>query len=343
MIVSQAHVVSYPGAYAAFQIILEGSVMAMNRIQFQRGLSMPEFFSRYGSESQCAAALEKARWPSGFCCPRCGALAHCVLRGGSHKVFQCNACRHQTSLIAGTVFQGTKLGLSVWFLAIYLISQAKTGLSALALKRQLGVSYPSAWLMHHKLMQAMAEREAHYVLAGQVQVDDAYLGGARSGGKVGRGSENKVPFLAAVSLSEDGHPLRTKLTPVPGFTLKAIAQWAQAHIAPGSTVFSDGLACLSAVTEAGCAHQPTVVAGRKPNELPEFRWINTVLGNLKTSLSGSYHAFDFRKYAARYLAAFTYRFNRRFDLSTLHTRLLVAAVACAPHPQRSIRLAEVHC
>jgi transposase-like protein len=159
MIVSQAHVVSYPGAYAAFQIILEGSVMAMNRIQFQRGLSMPEFFSRYGSESQCAAALEKARWPSGFRCRRCGAVAHCVLRGGSHQVFQCNACRHQTSLIAGTVFQGTKLGLSVWFLAIYLISQAKTGLSALALKRQLGVSYPSAWLMHHKLMQAMAERE----------------------------------------------------------------------------------------------------------------------------------------------------------------------------------------
>ena len=155
MIVSQAHVVSHRGAYAAFQIILEGSAMAMNRIQFQPGLSMPEFFDRYGTQSQCAAALEKARWPSGFCCPRCGALAHCVLRGGSHKVCQCNACRHQTSLIAGTVFQGTKLGLTIWFLAIYLISQAKTGLSALALKRQLGVSYPTAWLMHHKLMQAM--------------------------------------------------------------------------------------------------------------------------------------------------------------------------------------------
>jgi hypothetical protein len=105
---------------------------------------------------QCAAALEKARWPGGFRCPCCGEVAHCVLRGGSHKVFQCNACRHQASLIAGTVFQGTKLGLTVWFLAIYLVSQAKTGLSALALKRQLGVSYPTAWLIHHKLMQAMA-------------------------------------------------------------------------------------------------------------------------------------------------------------------------------------------
>lgn len=317
--------------------------MAMNRIQFQPGLSMPEFLKRYGVESQCAVALEKVRWPDGFCCPRCGSAAHCVLRGSTHKVFQCNDCRHQASLIAGTVMQGTKLTLTVWFLAIYLISQAKTGLSALALRRQLGVSYPTAWLVHHKLMQAMAEREERYVLEGQVQVDDAYLGGERSGGKVGRGSENKVPFVAAVSLSEDGHPLRTKLTPVPGFTLKSIAQWAQDNLAPGSTVFSDGLACFSAVTEAGCAHQPTIVAGRKPKDLPEFQWINTVLGNLKTSFAGSYHAFDFRKYAARYLAAFTYRFNRRFDLKNLHHRLLVAAALCGPHPQRAIRLADDHC
>lgn len=317
--------------------------MAMNRIQFQPGLSMTEFLKRYGTEAQCAAALEQARWPTGFQCPRCAATAYSRVGGRTYALFQCQACRHQTSLIAGTVMQGTKLPLTVWFLAIYLISQAKTGLSALALKRHLGVSYPTAWLIHHKLMQAMAEREARDVLDGQVQVDDAYLGGERSGGKAGRGSENKVPFVAAVSLSDDGHPLRTKLTPVPGFSLKAIEQWARTHLAPGSTVFSDGLACFGAVTTAGCMHQPTVVGGRKPKDLPEFQWINTVLGNLKTSLSGSYHAFDFRKYAARYLAAFSYRFNRRFDLRTLHTRLIVAAANCAPHPERLIRMAEVRC
>jgi len=325
------------------EFMSEGIAVAMNRIQFQPGLSMPEFFQQYGAEAQCEGALEKARWPDGFRCPCCGGAAHCVVHAGGRKRFQCNACRHQTSLIAGTVFQSTKLRLTVWFLAIYLISQAKTGLSALALKRQLGVSYPTAWLIHHKLMQAMVEREQRYVLEGQVQVDDAYLGGERSGGKVGRGSENKVPFVAAVSLSDDGHPLRTKLTPVPGFSLKAIEQWARTHLAPGSTVLSDGLACFAAVTSAGCAHQPTVVAGRKPKDLPEFQWINTVLGNLKTSLNGSYHAFDFPKYAARYLAAFTYRFNRRFDLRTLHKRLLVAAAHCGPQPQRSIRMAEVRC
>jgi hypothetical protein len=97
----------------------------MNPVQFQPGLSMSEFFERFGSAPQCAQALERARWPNGFRCPRCQGAAHCVLRGGTLKVFQCDACRHQTSLIAGTVFQGTKLALRVWFLAIYLISQAK--------------------------------------------------------------------------------------------------------------------------------------------------------------------------------------------------------------------------
>ena len=117
--------------------------MAMNRIQFQRGLSMPEFFRLFGTETQCEAALEATRWPEGFRCPHCGGAAHCVVQSRGRKLYQCNACRHQSSLIAGTVFQGTKLALTVWFLAIYVISQAKTGVSALALKRQLGVSYPT--------------------------------------------------------------------------------------------------------------------------------------------------------------------------------------------------------
>ncbi|MGH8601535.1 MAG: IS1595 family transposase [Gammaproteobacteria bacterium] len=316
--------------------------MPMNRVQFQAGLSLPEFLKHFGTETQCAIAFEQARWPQGFRCPRCAGAAYSRVQGRTHALFQCQACRHQTSLIAGTVMQGTKLPLTLWFLAIYLISQAKTGLSALALKRALGVSYPTAWLLQHKLMQAMTTREQMYVLEGAVQIDDAYLGGEHSGGKAGRGSENKTPFVAAVSLNKDGHPLRAKLTPVPSFSAKAIEHWAKSSLAPGACVHSDGLACFSAVTAAGCTHERTVVAGRKPKELPQFLWINTVLGNLKTSLSGSHHAFNFSKYAARYLGAFAYRFNRRFDLSTLHARLLIAATSCTPQPLRLVRAAE-HC
>jgi hypothetical protein len=157
----------------------------------------------------------------------------------------------------------------VWFLAIYLIGEAKTGLSALALKRDLGVSYPTAWLIHHKLMQAMVEREAATVLCGTVQVDDAYLGGELAGGTVGRGSENKVPFIGAVSLNDQGHPLRAKFTRLPGFTRTAIADWAGANLAPSSTVVSDGLACFAGVTDIGCTHQPTVVGDAQTQGLAD--------------------------------------------------------------------------
>jgi hypothetical protein len=186
--------------------------------------------------------------------------------------------------------------------------------------RQLGVSYPTAWLLQQKLMQAMAEREACYALAGDVQVDDAYLGGERAG-KPGRGSENKVPFVAAVSLNGAGHPLYVKMAPLPGFTRKAVAAWAEADLAPGCVVHSDGLSCFAGVADAGCEHRPTVAGGRKPKDLPEFKWVNTILGNLKTSLGGTHHAFDFAKYGTRYLAAFAYRFNRRFRLDLIPARL----------------------
>ena len=93
--------------------------MAMNRIQFQPGLSLPDFLKAYGTELQCEQALAAVRWPDGFRCPRCEGAGHSVFRDGPRQVFQCTGCRHQASLIAGTVFQGTKLPLTTWFLAIY--------------------------------------------------------------------------------------------------------------------------------------------------------------------------------------------------------------------------------
>jgi hypothetical protein len=80
-----------------------------------------------------------------------------------------------------------------------------------------------------------------------------------------------------------------------------------------------------------------------PKDLPEFKWVNTILGNLKTSLGGTHHAFDFAKYGTRYLAAFAYRFNRRFRLDLLQARLLAAAVCTGPRPEQWLRSAEASC
>ena len=317
--------------------------MPMNRIQFQQGLSLPEFMQRFGTEAQCAAALEAARWPQGFQCPRSGHAEYSALKSGSRKTFQCCSCRHQTSPIAGTAFQSAHLPLTIWFLAISLIGQAKTGLSALALKRKLGVSYPTAWRIHHKLMQAMVEREEIYALRGNVQADDAYPGGEHPGGKAGRGSENKVPFVAAVSLDGQHHPIHAKFTAISDFTRAAVADWARGSLAPGCTVPTDGLACFNGVTDAHCDHDVIVAAGRKPRDLPQFLWVNTLPGNLKTSTSGTCRAFKFSRYAQRYLSAVTYRFNRRFRLADLPASLLRAAVSIGPRPERWLRAAEESC
>ena len=150
-----------------------------------------------------------------------------------------------------------------------------------------------------------------------------------------------MPFVAAVSLNAEGHPLYAKMAPVPGFTRKAIGDWAKADLSPGCRVSSDGLACFAGVADAGCQHQPPVVGARKPRDLPTFKWINTIVGNLKTRFGGAYHAFDFAKYAHRYLAEFQYRFNRRFDMKSILSRLLHALVVAPPSPEHWLRAAEV--
>ena len=227
--------------------------MARNPVQFQKGISLNEFLSLYGTEEQCFDALYRWRWPSGFVCPNCGHDRHCQLT--THKLQQCYRCNRQTSITAGTIFEATKLPLTVWFQGIYFMTQGKKGCSAMTLHRQLGISYNAAWRMRHKLMQVMMERDRAHPLGGWVELDDAYLGGERSGGKRGRGAPGKTPFVAAVETNEQGHPLRMKLTVVEGFRLTEIAAWAQQHLGAGTRVVSDGLACFNAVTAAGCVHE----------------------------------------------------------------------------------------
>jgi hypothetical protein len=99
--------------------------------------------------------------------------------------------------------------------------------------------YRTAWRIKHKLMQAMSEREANRRLGGLVQLDDAYLGGERNGGKPGRGSENKRPFVVAVSTTADNRPRQAVIEPVPGFTQAGLTEWAQRRLRPGKEVYAE--------------------------------------------------------------------------------------------------------
>jgi ribosomal protein L37AE/L43A len=212
--------------------------MARNVVQFQKGLSEPAFEQQYGTEEQCRAIVIESRWPDGFECPACGGRAHSLVK--TRGLFQCSTCRRQTSPIAGTIFAVTKLPLRIWFRAMYHMTQTKQGISSIELGRRLGVSQPTAWKIKHKLKQVMMERDATKKLTGRIEIDDAYLGGERSGGKRGRGAAGKTPFVAAVETTADGKPVCVKLGRIRGFSSNALSGFAKRNFDRSCQVVSDG-------------------------------------------------------------------------------------------------------
>lgn len=314
--------------------------MARNQVQFQKGLSEAEFATRYGTEERCRDILFAARWPAGFVCPACGGKQYCLVK--TRLLFQCAECRVQTSLIAGTIFASTKLPLTTWFRAIYHLTQSKQGISSIELGRRLGVTQTTAWKIKHKLAQAMMERDATKRLSGRVEIDDAYVGGERTGGKRGRGAPGKTPFVAAVETTAQGKPVRLQLRRVSRFSNDVIETFAKKSLAPEATVVSDGLMCFSGVTKAGCTHEVAKTgSGAQAAKTASFKWVNTALGNIKASLTGTYRSIS-SKHVPRYLAEFEYRFNRRYDLASMVPRLAFIGTRTPPMPYRLLKLAEVH-
>jgi transposase-like protein len=313
--------------------------MAMNGVQFQRVLLMTAFLKEYGTEEQCERALEASRWAQGFRCPICrGSRCSRYEREGR---WQCGDCRHQTTVTSGTIFEATELPLTTWFLEMHLLTQSKNNVSALELKRHLGVSYPTVWAIKHRLLQVLVDREEGLVWKGRVDIDDAYLGGEHAG-TPGQGSENKVPFVAAVQSTADGKPQKVCLKAM-RFTKASLSEWARQTLAPDAEVYSDALPGMKAglAAEVLNYHAIRTNSGRKAVQHPEFRCAHTVLSNLKTAISSTCHAFNFAKYADRSLAKVQYRFNRRFDLSVILRRLLRAAATTRPYPVPVLKIPEV--
>jgi hypothetical protein len=306
----------------------------------QAGLPFGEFIGRFGTEEGCELALMEQRWPGGFECPRCGSGEYSNFRRGRLLYFQCCVCRKQTSLIAGTVMASSKLTLRQWFQAAYVMSQAKNNVSSFELMRHLDVGYEAAWTLKHKLMEAMWLRERVRTLRGTVQMDEAFLGG-RASGRASLGRKGKVALLAAVATNEMGKPTMVCLSRQPA-TGEDVVVFTLNSIAEGVKVVSDGAPSFNYVRwQSLAAHEPIVTgSGKQACEIPQLKAINTVLSNLKTAISGTYHAFKFWKYADRYLAEFQFRFNRRFDMRGMLLSIVRAATRCRPCPEPSLRMAE---
>ncbi len=195
--------------------------------------------------------------------------------------------------------------------------------------------------MKHKLMQVMLERVKGKKLSGRIEIDDAYIGGERPG-KPGRAAAHKAPFMAVVETEGEEHrPVRMQLWMVSGFRSAEIERYAKTSLEAGSIVVSDGLACFKAVEKTGCHPIPFVSeGGRKGVEHLSFKWVNTMLGNVKNAITGIFHSVSL-KYVPRYLAEFEYRFNRRYQLDDMIERLAYVGLRMSPMPYRLLRMSEI--
>lgn len=292
-----------------------------------------EWQKRFSTVEECHTFLVNQRWPDGFVCPICDHREAWTIHRQDRPgidLYECKQCRRQTSVTAGTVFHRSKVPLPVWFLAIYLVAIDKRGVAALTLAREVGVAYHTAWLMHHKIQQAMGERNGRYKLGGIIELDDAYFGGVSHGpGKRGRGTDQD-PAVVGVSLNAEGHPVYGFLEKVPDLTNETIFGVLQQRVEPASTWRTDGADGYAAAAPKLQA-QLEVTPSTSPKAPEVFHWVNVFISNAKAFLDGTYHG---RGRARRplYFAEYVYRYNRRKFADRLPERLIMACLGAHPHP-----------
>jgi len=297
--------------------------------------TLVELERRFSDDAACRQYIFSLRWPEGFRCPGCqGQSAWAISRG----LWLCNGCRRQVSVLAGTVFQDTHLPLTVWFRAMWHITSQKNGMSALGLQRVLGLgSYRTAWLILHKLRQAMV-RPSRDRLRGVVEVDEACWGGTEAKGAVGRLTYKKT--LIAVAAEEDGKGIgRIRMARIPDFDRATLHGFIRSSVEPGSTVCTDGLNSYRELE--GFVHHRGVQLRTEPGEhlLPR---VHRAISLLKRWILGTHQGAVRSQHLDDYLNEFVFRFNRRKSASRgrLFYRLAQHAVQIAPttyerlvHPQ----------
>ena len=260
---------------------------------------------KFGTDAECRAVLESLRWPSGVACPRCGSLGVSTLK--KRPVYDCNDCRYQFSVTAGTIMHDSHLPLRKWFIAIYLMTESKKGISALQLHRTLGVARRTAWYLSHRIREAMANDPLEGpTLFGVVEVDETLVGGRKR--NVGHGYRGNK-FWVAGAIQRDG---QVRLERVPnvrrntlhGFIRRTVRDEAEA-------IYTDELKSYLGIADADTRHETVnhsadewVVGDVHTNS------IEGVWSLFKRSLMGSFHKVSM-KHIDRYLSELEWRFNNR--------------------------------
>lgn len=300
--------------------------------ELKAGQHFPEDYaslrSWFGTDEACQDYLLWLRWPRGFVCPDCGTPGGTARRDGA---FWCKRCRRSISVTAGTIFEGTRTPLTVWFAAAWLITSSKSGLAATTLAKTLSFgSYQTAWAMLHRFRMAMV-RPNRERLEGRVEVDEVFFGGVKPGRR-GRGADGKTLVLVAVELREPKGFGRCRMRVAADASAPAIWEFLTDFVAQGSTVVTDGWKSYPAAVGATWTVEATAVSssGRTASEvLPA---VHRVASLAKRWLLGTHQGAVEGDHLQSYLDEFTFRFNRRrADFrGLLFYRLLEQAVQVDP-------------
>jgi transposase-like protein len=287
-----------------------------------------ELERRFATDEACREYLFQLRWPTGFVCPRCqGDSAWPASRGR----LICRACRHQTSVTAGTIFQDTRKPLTLWFRAIWYVTSQKHGTSAVGIQQILGLeSYQTAWTWMHKLRRAMV-RPGRDPLKGVVEVGETFVGGEDP--KQGTWIEQKA--LVAIAAEEDGNGIgRIRMATLPSLTRRNLHRFVTQVVEPGSIVHTDGRRAFEKLEAVGYEHRRTILLNQRDKNAPStlLRRVHRVASLLKRWLLGTHQGAVSREHLDYYLDEFTFRFNRRNSRSRgkLFYRLLQQAVQIPP-------------
>lgn len=281
------------------------------------------FGQQFPDDAACLRYLYEKRYgPHGAACIQCGKRGDFHHEAGTRK-YRCAWCGAQISPCAGTIFDHSATPLTLWFFAMYLMCSARNGVAALELKRQLGVTYKTAWRMAHSIRGLMRDDpDGPDKLTGTVEGDETYYGGYRSGGKRGRGAPGKTPIVGFV---ERGGRVRVRV--INRVTTAEVFSFLTKTIEVGSTVYTDELAVYNYAERWGYRHDS--VNHRRWEYVRGDVHTNTIEGfwsQLKRSIDGTHHQVS-RRWLPLYAAEQAWRYSRRRSLRPMLLSLLDRAAA----------------
>jgi len=271
---------------------------------------LSDLLVRYNTDDKCREYLEELRWPKGPKCPKCESTD--ITRISTRQsVLRCKSCQQQFTVTVDTIFHDSHLPLTKWFVAVLLMCEAKKGMSALQMKRTLGMAYQTAWYLCMRIRQAMATANGEKPkLSGIVEMDETYVGGKMKGGKRGRGSENKQ---IVIGIRQRGGQLR--LFKASDVSAETLSQYIKENVDDEEVevMFTDELKSYpSAMRKAGIAEHEAVnhSAGEYVSGNVHTNTVESAFSLFKRGLIGSWHKISV-KHLQRYLEEMSYRFDER--------------------------------